>query len=268
MDTAHHIILYGCSKPGSSKPLWNCGEMSYSSDTSMTIASPCEDDSEIIYAWARDAPALILPDGVGFKVGKGSLLKYLVLQVHYAHIDQFKDGSTDDSGITLHITKQPLTKLAGVYVLGTGGGIPPNSIENMESSCKISENKTLYPFAYRVHTHSLGKVVSGYIIKNNEWIELGKRDPLTPQMFYNINYNGTITYGDRLAARCTMKSERDKWTYVGTTNNDEMCNFYLMYYVTDDEPLYDKFCFSMGPPRYYWRKDGLINIPDSEASTL
>ncbi|OXU20067.1 hypothetical protein TSAR_006430 [Trichomalopsis sarcophagae] len=46
MDTAHHIILYGCSKPGSSKPLWNCGEMSDSSDTSMTIASPCEDDSE------------------------------------------------------------------------------------------------------------------------------------------------------------------------------------------------------------------------------
>lgn len=47
MDTAHHIILYGCSKPGSSKPLWNCGEMSHSSDASMTIASPCEDDSEV-----------------------------------------------------------------------------------------------------------------------------------------------------------------------------------------------------------------------------
>ena len=46
MDTAHHIILYGCSKPGSSKPVWNCGEMSIT-ENSMTTASPCEDDSEV-----------------------------------------------------------------------------------------------------------------------------------------------------------------------------------------------------------------------------
>jgi peptidylglycine monooxygenase len=192
----------------------------------------------------------------------------LVLQVHYAHIDKFTDGTTDDSGIILHLTRQPLNKLAGVYILGTGGGIPPHSVEYMESSCEISENKTIHPFAYRVHTHSLGKIVSGYVIRNNEWIELGKRNPLTPQMFYKIHYNGTITYGDRLAARCTMQSERDSWTYVGNTNNDEMCNFYIMYYVENGEPLNNEFCFSPGPPKYYWHKDGLINIPDREASSL
>lgn len=49
MDTAHHIILYGCSKPGSAKPVWNCGEMSHSGDTSMTVASPCADDSEVCF---------------------------------------------------------------------------------------------------------------------------------------------------------------------------------------------------------------------------
>lgn len=64
-------------------------------------------DSQIIYAWARDAPKLELPDGVGFKVGSSSPIKYIVLQVHYAHIEKFKDGSTDDSGIFLHYTKQP-----------------------------------------------------------------------------------------------------------------------------------------------------------------
>ncbi|XP_011502723.1 PREDICTED: peptidylglycine alpha-hydroxylating monooxygenase isoform X2 [Ceratosolen solmsi marchali] len=268
MNTAHHIILYSCSTPGSAEPIWNCGEMSFTESLFMTIASPCQDSSEIIYAWARDAPELILPDNVGFKVGKGSLIKYLVLQIHYAHIDKFKDGTTDDSGITLHLTRQPLNKLAGVYILGTGGGIPPHSVEYMESSCEISENKTIHPFAYRVHTHSLGKIVSGYVIRNNKWIELGKRDPLKPQMFYNIHYNGTIKYGDRLAARCTMQSELDTWTYVGNTNNDEMCNFYLMYYVENEEPLSNKFCFSSGPPKYYWHIDGLINIPDREASTL
>lgn len=62
---------------------------------------------QIIYAWAKDAPKLELPDGVGFKVGSSSPIKYIVLQVHYAHIEKFKDGSTDDSGIFIHYTKQP-----------------------------------------------------------------------------------------------------------------------------------------------------------------
>lgn len=49
-----------------------------------------------------------------------------------------------------------------------------------------------------------------------------------------------------------------------------MCNFYLMYWVQDDEPLNRKYCFSSGPPAYYWQKDGvrLRNIPDEEASEL
>ena len=53
------------------------------------------------------------------------------------------------------------------------------------------------------------------------------------------------------------------------TNNDEMCNFYLMYYVENDEPLERKYCFGPGPPKYYWRSDErLQNIPDEEASEL
>lgn len=46
--------------------------------------------------------------------------------------------------------------LAGVILLGTGGLIPPNSTTYMEASCEIQEPKTIYPFAYRTHTHSLG----------------------------------------------------------------------------------------------------------------
>lgn len=45
---------------------------------------------QILYAWARDAPKLELPEGVGFKVGKSSPIQYLVLQVHYAHIHKFR----------------------------------------------------------------------------------------------------------------------------------------------------------------------------------
>lgn len=56
------------------------------------------------------------------------------------------------------------------------------------------------------------------------------------------------------------------------TNEDEMCNFYLMYYVDNDEPLEQKYCFTAGPPNYYWtnRDSHLQNsrIPDDDASTL
>ena len=61
--------------------------------------------SQIIYAWAMDAPALDLPDGVGFRVGAGTNIKYLVLQVHYASTDYIsQDG--DDSGVFLEYTEQ------------------------------------------------------------------------------------------------------------------------------------------------------------------
>ncbi|XP_070168357.1 peptidylglycine alpha-hydroxylating monooxygenase [Polyergus mexicanus] len=267
METAHHILLYGCSKPGSAKPVWNCGEMMISTNNRDT-ASPCSEGTQIIYAWGRDAPELDLPDGVGFKIGGESSIQYIVLQVHYAHIDHFKDGRTDNSGVILHYTTHPLKKLAGVILLGTGGVIPPREVVHMETSCSITENKTIYPFVYRTHTHSLGKVVSGYVVKpNNTWIELGKRDPLTPQMFYPVTHKVPITYGDRLTARCTMENTRDRLTYIGLTNEDEMCNMYIMYYVENDSPLNRKYCFSQGPPLYYWNQE-FRNIPDEEASTL
>lgn len=48
-----------------------------------------------------------------------------------------------------------------------------------------------------------------------------------------------------------------------------MCNFYLMYYVDNDEPLETKYCFGVGPPKYYWKYDELLaNIPDEDASLL
>lgn len=49
-----------------------------------------------------------------------------------------------------------------------------------------------------------------------------------------------------------------------------MCNFYLMYYVNNDEPLEMKYCFSPGAPSYHWTNQELElnNIPDKDASHL
>ena len=52
-----------------------------------------------------------------------------------------------------------------------------------------------------------------------------------------------------------------------STQNDEMCNFYVMYYVDGDHMMKDSYCFSAGPPTYYWKDSefaqdmNLENIP-------
>lgn len=108
-----------------------------------------------------------------------------------------------------------MMKEAGVLLMGTSGVIPPMTLEHMETHCAINENKKIIPFAFRVHTHSLGKVVSGWRIRNGEWQLLGIRDPQKPQMFYPINNTEPIVQGDILAARCTMLSNRRRPTYIG-----------------------------------------------------
>ncbi|KAK8781029.1 hypothetical protein V5799_017631 [Amblyomma americanum] len=281
MHVAHHILIYGCLVPGyremdSPRAVWDCGEMTHSHSEYQT-GSTCAEGPQIIYAWARDAPPLTLPRGVGFKIGGNSGIRYLVLQVHYADTTAFlADNKNDSSGIILSVLpgNTPfVTRRAAIYLLGTGGMIRSHQMEHFETACRINEDITLYPFAFRTHTHQLGKAVTGYIVRNGKWINIGKHDPLQPQMFYKANKNITVHKGDILAARCTMYNFRDRDTYVGSTGNDEMCNFYMMYYVEGDRILEQHDCFSYGPPIYYWGRDRLLTNAltpemDKDASTL
>ena len=62
---------------------FSCGEME-NGLTGTKNASPCKNGQKILYAWAKNAPRLDLPEGVGFKVGgKDSDVNYLVLQVQF-----------------------------------------------------------------------------------------------------------------------------------------------------------------------------------------
>ena len=71
-----------------------------------------------------------------------------------------------------------------------------------------------------------------------------------------------------------MDNYHDNAVWIGSTREDEMCNFYLMYWVHGKEILDQKKCVSFGPPLYSWGGwgwilgGGLTNIPDEDASTL
>ncbi|XP_065262920.1 peptidyl-glycine alpha-amidating monooxygenase isoform X10 [Emys orbicularis] len=221
MDTVHHMLLFGCNVPSSTENYWDCDE------------GICTDKSNILYAWARNAPPTRLPKGVGFKVGGETGSKYFVLQVHYGDVSAFRDKHKDCSGVTLHLTHQRQPLIAGMYLMmSVNTVIPPGEkVVDADIACHY-QKYPMHLFAYRVHTHRLGKVVSGYRVRNGQWTLIGRQSPQLPQAFYPVEHPVHISFGDTLAARCVFTGEgRTTETHIGGTASDEMCNFYIMYYM-------------------------------------
>nr|KAF6490504.1 peptidylglycine alpha-amidating monooxygenase [Molossus molossus] len=221
MDTVHHMLLFGCNMPSSTGSYWFCDE------------GTCIDKANILYAWARNAPPTRLPKGVGFRVGGETGSKYFVLQVHYGDISAFRDDHKDCSGVSLHLTRLPQPLIAGMYLMmSVDTVIPPGEkVVNSDISCHYN-NYPMHVFAYRVHTHHLGKVVSGYRVRNGQWTLIGRQSPQLPQAFYPVEHPIDVSFGDILAARCVFTGEgRTEATHIGGTSNDEMCNLYIMYYM-------------------------------------
>ncbi|KAK7126213.1 hypothetical protein R3I93_021559 [Phoxinus phoxinus] len=252
MDTAHHMILYGCRTPYATQGYWDCGRE----------LGTCRDQAKIMYAWARNAPPTKLPKDVGFKVGGDTRINYFVLQIHYGDVNNFRDHHRDCSGLTLRMTSKPQPFIAGIYLMmSLDTVIPPGKkVTNADIACTYTSSP-MYPFAFRTHTHSLGKVVSGYRVRNGQWTQIGRQSPLLPQAFYPATNTIDVKNGDILAARCMFTGEgRTTNTEIGGTSNDEMCNFYIMYYMDNIHAVPYMNCGDDGSSELF------RNIP-SEAST-
>lgn len=223
-STASHMLLIGCGNvfrkdhlhPGS----WNCDRNAV-----------C-DNLTVLYGWARNAASTQLPEGVGFQVGQRTPVRYLVLQVHYD--SPIPDGESDTTGLELQIDLQPQRYLAGIHVFyAKDRTIPPGRTNfPVDVNCVASREETIFVFAYRVHTHSLGRAVTAYLLHNGQWTLLAKGDPHQPQAFYPLNRTVPVKPGDVLASRCTYNTmSRTLPTEIGPEAIQEMCNLYLMYYV-------------------------------------
>lgn len=251
MDTAHHMLLFGCGSPSSTEEYWDCG------------AGTCTDKSSIMYAWARNAPPTKLPKGVGFKVGGNSGIKYFVLQVHYGDAKAFQDKHKDCTGVTVQITPERQPLIAGIYLLMSMDTIIPAGEKTVYSDIACAyEKPTMYPFAYRVHTHQLGQVVSGYRIRNGKWTLIGRQSPQLPQAFYAVEHPLDVHAGDVLAARCVFTGDgRTSNTYIGGTSSDEMCNLYIMYYMEATHASSYMTCVRTGDPALFRHIPEIANIP-------
>ncbi|MFH4975419.1 hypothetical protein AB6A40_002128 [Gnathostoma spinigerum] len=217
-DRIHHILLYGCDAPALDQKLWKGGYT-------------CRGAAHILYAWARNAPSLSLPEGVAFSVGhETDTIRYFVMQVHYAH--PFTGKVLDYSGLSLHMIDERPPNLAAVLLFASDGSIPPKfSHYQTNMSCIYRGDAELHPFAFRTHTHSMGRVVSAFYKNNGNWTMIGKRNPQWPQLFQPVGRHLTIRKNDLMAATCVYDSSQQTRTIsMGSTGGDEMCNFYMMFY--------------------------------------
>ncbi|XP_041487718.1 peptidyl-glycine alpha-amidating monooxygenase isoform X8 [Microtus oregoni] len=258
MDTVHHMLLFGCNMPSSTGSYWFCDE------------GTCTDKANILYAWARDAPPTRLPKGVGFRVGGETGSKYFVLQVHYGDISAFRDNHKDCSGVSLHLTRVPQPLIAGMYLMmSVDTVIPPGEkVVNADISCHYN-TYPMHVFAYRVHTHHLGKVVSGYRVRDGQWTLIGRQSPQLPQAFYSVEHPVDVTFGDILAARCVFTGEgRTEATHIGGTSSDEMCNLYIMYYMEAKYAVSFMTCTQNVAPDMFRTIPAEANIPITVKSDM
>ncbi|XP_026195851.1 peptidyl-glycine alpha-amidating monooxygenase A [Anabas testudineus] len=253
MDKVHHMLLFGCQTPVSTSNYWDCG----------SVQGTCVDEASIMYAWARNAPPTKLPKDVGFKVGGNSGMSYFVLQIHYGDITAFRDHHRDCSGLTLQMTSKPQPFIAGIYLLMSVDTVilPGKRVTNADIACDYT-SYPIYPFAFRTHTHRLGKVVSGYRIRDGKWSLIGRQSPQLPQAFYPANKEVSVEYGDIVAARCVFTGEgRTSKTYIGGTSADEMCNFYIMYYMDSKHAIPYMNCMETGFKELFQHIPAEANVP-------
>lgn len=131
----------------------------------------------------------------------------------------------------------------------------------------------MHPFGYAIHTHRLGVSVSGYQLspidsssssRDYQWNLIGKGDPQTNKKLNLISFDKMrmiIKRGDYLAARCSYVNPTNETVMTGLLDTQEMCNFFLVYYVKRNMRTLDMEKCSNFDVTYHWSDE--FNVPES-----
>ncbi|KAK9837060.1 hypothetical protein WJX84_000291 [Apatococcus fuscideae] len=142
-EVVHHMLLFGCDAPASQDKVWQC-----------SMQPACAGGDHVMYGWGRGADAMHLPPGTSFSVGPGTAVAHVVLQIHYMG----KRPEKDESGVRLSLTRQPQPLAAGMLHFASWFSIPPRQpSHHIDNRCCFNGFEPAEGFAFRVHTHLLGR---------------------------------------------------------------------------------------------------------------
>lgn len=287
--SAHHLDIFQCIIPGylvrdstlepSNEVVWDCGLTVDSGIPGIMKGPRCNDPIDYLVPFEWDKKDMTDEFGIGLKVGPKSPFNYLVIEVHFAEASKAQVNSRAGFDVKI-LTSNNSTRLksAGMLILGTiAGTIPPHSMGYFDSACEYRRPPALNCIRYRSHTHGLGLIASGFKISKDgsQYQLLGKQFPQHTFPYFPLesikghfpleSIKGQsrrgerivrIERGDVLAARCIMNNTRDIEVAIGERAEDEMCYFYLIYYVDSGEsiPFPFRHCYTSAND-YSWQID-------------
>lgn len=282
VSIVHHMDLYVCDET-----------MTHAPDDPNCISNTWLNDSGPCYAmiWAYDKGALAphaLPTDAGFRLGKGTRFRSILLQIHYQLPDEPIASGGGGGGRLLtaeELVRNGYHDSSGVRATFTHTLRPHNawSFEFMPHNMAIPAGATNYEYANRLPADKLVEIlgadlrfsadgqlhlrqIHAHAHRHATRVALsrtraGRTETLFAidgycgygecQHFHNIEHaDPTVRAGDMLEFRCTYDNHEGVALRYGLSAMNEMCGPILLY-TPHDHAL---------PPHKYWYKsiDGLV----------
>ena len=103
-------------------------------------------------------------------------------------------------------------------------------------SCRY-EGSRMNMLVFRMHAHTHSLVSTLYRVRGDEWLRVGKVDPLLPQVYRAVEPRVVVEPGDVLVGACSYRNDEDRVIHLGNSIRDENCHNYFIYYADEiDEP--------------------------------
>lgn len=250
-DLIKHMSFSLCDEPYSTEPIWDC----------IDSKRVCKGPRDSLYAWTNYAPGLKLPKNSGIHTGHKR--RYLVFQMH-GPPQGVKEGDINKwATMVVKFRSSRPRYHAATGAFGNTGNIPPHVKHfKTDSACMWNITGRVPILSYALHSHLLGRTASAYIIRNGQWIEIGKGDPRYPVTYFDITDRHLyLEKGDIMAVRCTFNNPTDRYVKFGHHATDEMCNLYMFYGTDTDAPQEDRSYICSSDSRSYHWEDHFQNIP-------
>ncbi|KAI6244018.1 hypothetical protein M3Y99_00070700 [Aphelenchoides fujianensis] len=245
----HHMELFHCrSDPGQS--------YGGSCDSPMK-PSKAKGCSQVLAAWAMNAPPVVYPEEAGMPLGGEDFVPYLMIEIHYNNVHN-EAGVRDHSGFRSELPVHSLHSFSfqsatrtncgsttrGIMELGLiysdANSIPPGQPSFPITGHCVADCTRYFPkegikiFATQLHAHLTGrKLFTSHFRDGVKIGEINRDNHYSPhwQTIRSLLAHVHVLPGDVLSTTCVYDTtERSNWTWGGYEIESEMCVNYIHFY--------------------------------------